>query len=122
MQRETLAQTGPVLATSLWASLYVVADTGTKAVSPGTLTALGLAVGSATVICFAWKLSPSRDFGRDDYRTFAFLSVFVSVTVVAQLIGTDRTNGAQTALLTVLSSVFAVPLATNFAGDEFGPV
>jgi drug/metabolite transporter (DMT)-like permease len=110
---------GPAIAAGLWGGLYVVADLGTVVLPPVTLTTLRLVLGSVSLLVLARVLYPSRSFGREEYRNFAFLSLFLTVTVVAQFVGTDLTNGAQAAMLTVLSPVFAVPLAVVFTEEQF---
>ena len=98
----------PLLAAAFWGGMYVVSKWGFDAIPPVTLAFLRVAVG-ATVLAAAVRVSyPSRAFTRRDWYSFAFLGLWVAVTMATQFVGTDLTTASEGALITVLTPVFTV--------------
>ncbi|WP_323676144.1 EamA family transporter [Halorubellus sp. PRR65] len=100
----------PLAASALWGGMYVVSKWGFDAIPPVTLAALRVAVGTATLLAAVALAYPAREFSRRDWRGFAVLAVWVSVTLVTQFVGTDLTTASEGSLVTVLTPVATLAL------------
>lgn len=108
----------PLLASALWGGMYVVSKWGFGAIPPVTLAALRVAVGTVTLLAVVAVAYPSREFSRADWRGFAVLAVWVSVTLVTQFVGTDWTTASEGALVTVLTPVATVALGVTVLDES----
>jgi len=108
----------PLLASVLWGGMYVVSKWGFATIPPVTLAALRVAVGAATLLPVVALAYPSRSFSRRDWRGFAVLSTWVSVTLVTQFVGTDLTTASEGSLVTVLTPVATFALGVAVLGEH----
>lgn len=96
----------PLLAATLWGGMYVISKWGFDAIPPVTLAFLRVVLGAAALLVVVRFVYPRRSFSRRDWRGFAVLGVWVTVTMVTQFVGTQLTTASQGALITVLTPVF----------------
>lgn len=108
----------PLFASVLWGGMYVVSKWGFATIPPVTLAALRVAVGAATLLPVVAIAYPSRSFSRRDWRGFAVLSAWVSLTLVTQFVGTDLTTASEGALVTVLTPVATFALGVAVLGER----
>lgn len=98
--------------------MYVVSKWGFAVVPPLTLGFLRVALGGAALYAIVRARGDSVD--RADYRGFAVLGAWVSVTIATQFVGTELTNASQGSLLTILTPVFTVALGAAVLGERVG--
>lgn len=116
--RSSLFALLPLAASALWGGMYVVSKWGFDAIPPVTLAALRVAVGAATLLVAVALAYPARDLSRRDWRGFAVLAVWVSVTLVTQFVGTDLTTASEGSLVTVLTPVATLALGVLALGER----
>lgn len=107
----------PLFAAALWGGMYVVSKWGFDAIPPVTLAFLRVALGAGVLLALVRVRHPRRSFARRDWRAFAFLGLWVAVTMGTQFVGTDLTTASEGSLITVLTPVFTLVLGV-FVLDE----
>ena len=117
MGRRAWMAYAPLLAAAFWGGMYVVSKWGFDAIPPVTLAFLRVTVGAAVLAMIVRVRYPSRAFSRRDWYSFAFLGLWVAITLATQFVGTDLTTASEGALITVLTPVFTVFLGV-FVLDE----
>lgn len=108
----------PLLAAVFWGGMYVVSKWGFETIPPVTLAFLRVVLGAGVLLIVVRYRCPQRTFTRRDWYRFAFLGVWVAVTMSTQFLGTDLTTASEGSLITVLTPVFTVGLGV-FVLDEF---
>lgn len=109
----------PLLAATLWGGMYVISKWGFDAIPPVTLAFLRVVLGAAALLVVVRFVYPRRSFSRRDWRGFAVLGVWVTVTMVTQFVGTQLTTASQGALITVLTPVFTLLLGIALFDEPF---
>lgn len=100
----------PLLAAVFWGGMYVVSKWGFDAIPPVTLAFLRVVLGAVVLLLVVRYRYPQRNFARRDWYGFAFLGVWVAVTMSTQFVGTDLTTASEGSLITVLTPAFTVVL------------
>ncbi|QLG63010.1 DMT family transporter [Halorarum salinum] len=101
---------GPPVAAALWGGMYVVSKWGFESIPPVTLAFLRVLLGAVTLLLVVRVAYPRRSFSRTEWRGFAFLGLWVAITMATQFVGTDLTTASEGALVTVLTPVFTLLL------------
>ncbi|WP_277541620.1 DMT family transporter [Haloarcula laminariae] len=111
---------GPLAAAALWGGMYVVSKWSFALVPPVTLGFFRVALGAGAL--WLWlRVAGGSDAerpGREDWPALAGLGGWVTLTIVAQFLGTELTNASQGSLLTVLTPVFVVLLGAALLGER----
>jgi drug/metabolite transporter (DMT)-like permease len=110
----------PLAAAALWGGMYVVSKWGFALIPPVTLGFLRVALGAGAL----WLVVARRGGAaptRAEWRTFAALGGWVTLTVATQFASTELTNASQGSLLTVLTPVFTVALGALVLGERVTP-
>jgi drug/metabolite transporter (DMT)-like permease len=109
---------GPLAAAALWGGMFVVSKWSFDMVPPVTMGFLRVALGGVALWLgvrlvdgrVAGRTDTRRGIDRADWRAFAVLGFWVTLTIATQFVGTELTNASQGSLLTVLVPVFVVVL------------
>lgn len=107
---------GPLTAAALWGGMYVVSAWSFDRVPPVTMAFLRVALGAAVLLAVVRHRGHRVD--RSEWRSFAVLGGWVSLTLVTQFVGTDLTNASQGSLLTILTPVATVALGAAVLGER----
>ncbi|WP_435197029.1 DMT family transporter [Natronomonas sp. EA1] len=118
MRRAALA---PLLAAAIWGGLYVVSKWAFAAIPPLTLAFLRIALGGGVLLAVVRTTKPSREFSRTDWRGFAILAAWLTLSIATQFVGTDLTNASQGSVVTVLTPVFTLALGVVWFGESLSP-
>ena len=110
MNRTALYGLAPLLASALWGGMYVVSKWGFDVIPPLTLVFLRVVLGAAALGVVVAATTPRRRFGREEWRRFGGLAVWLTAALTTQFVGTDLTNASQGSVLTVLTPVFILAL------------
>lgn len=110
---------GPLAAAALWGGMFVVSKWSFALVPPITLGFFRVALG-AGALWLGLRVTDSGADGpsRDDWPALLGLGGWVTVTIVAQFLGTELTNASQGSLLTVLTPIFVVVLGAALLGER----
>jgi len=113
---------GPLAAAALWGGMFVVSKWSFALVPPVTLGFFRVALG-AVALWLGLRATAGDGPGtdrpsRDDWPALVGLGGWVTVTIVAQFLGTDLTNASQGSLLTVLTPIFVVVLGAAVLGER----
>jgi len=114
---------GPLAAAALWGGMFVVSKWSFALVPPVTLGFLRVALGAVALWLWLRVTGDSDDPdgarpSREDWPALIGLGGWVTVTIVAQFLGTELTNASQGSLLTVLTPVFVVALGAAVLGER----
>ncbi len=120
MPRDYVFALGPLTAAALWGGMYVVSKWSFALVPPVTMGFFRVALG-AGALWLGLRIAGSPEAerpGRDDWPALLGLGGWVTVTIVAQFLGTELTNASQGSLLTMLTPVFVVVLGATLLGER----
>jgi drug/metabolite transporter (DMT)-like permease len=114
---------GPLAAAALWGGMYVVSKWSFSLIPPVTLGFFRVALGAGAL--WLWLRvaggsdGPASDRpSREDWPALVGLGGWVTLTIVAQFLGTELTNASQGSLLTVLTPIFVVVLGATLLGER----
>ncbi|WP_276250385.1 DMT family transporter [Haloarcula rara] len=110
---------GPLAAAVLWGVMFVVSKWSFALVPPVTLGFFRVALGAAALwVGFRLVGDGTATPDREDWPALVGLGGWVTVTIVAQFLGTELTNASQGSLLTVLTPIFVVLLSGALLGER----
>lgn len=114
---------GPLAAAALWGGMYVLSKWSFALVPPVTLGFFRVALGAGALwlgrrVARRRARDPTDRPTRDDWPAFLGLGGWVTLTIVAQFLGTELTNASQGSLLTVLTPIFVVVLGSALLGER----
>ena len=119
MPRDYVFALGPLTAAALWGGMYVVSKWSFALVPPVTMGFFRVALGAGALwLGLRVAGSGAERPGRDDWPGLLGLGGWVTVTIVAQFLGTELTNASQGSLLTMLTPVFVVVLGATLLGER----
>ncbi|WP_417935952.1 DMT family transporter [Haloarcula saliterrae] len=98
--------------------MYVVSKWSFSLVPPVTLGFFRVALGAAALWLWLGLTGSRSRPSREDWPALVGLGGWVTVTIVAQFLGTELTNASQGSLLTVLTPVFVVVLGAAVRGER----
>jgi len=112
---------GPLAAAVLWGGMFVVSKWSFALVPPVTLGFFRVALGAGALwlwLGVAERGSTADRPSRGDWPALVGLGGWVTVTIVAQFLGTELTTASQGSLLTVLTPIFVVVLGAALLGER----